>query len=61
MPGATGVVAKVADFGTSQHIEGMVAGRKVDNPGMSCPFIFPFLGVKISSIYSVVGTGSDEE
>ena len=56
MPGATGVVAKVADFGTSQHIEGMVAGRKVDNPGMSCPFIFPFLGVKISSIYSVVGT-----
>jgi len=35
--GVTGVVAKVADFGTSQHMEGMIAGRKVDNPVWLAP------------------------
>ncbi len=27
------VVAKVADFGTCQQMAGIVAGRKVENPG----------------------------
>jgi len=35
--GAMGTVAKVADFGTSQHMEGMAAGRKVDNPVWLAP------------------------
>jgi serine/threonine protein kinase len=33
------VVAKVADFGTCQQMAGIVAGRKVENPGAHAPFL----------------------
>jgi len=34
---ATGTIAKVADFGTSQYMEGMGSGKKVDNPVWLAP------------------------